>query len=97
MISIRNITDSDYIAIASFFNNKKELQYSFSKINYPVILDQIKSIIDSRSNQIILVENDIPIGFVDLYNNFNFKPVELIIREFDNIKIPVLKLKLIAD
>jgi len=157
MISIRKLEYPDYQTIPNFFNNTRELQYSFPKIEYPIVLDELKSIIDSRFNPTVLTDDDIPIGFIDLYNiinntecyignliihkdfrengyasillreiisiaintynpkrfkifcwcentsalilykKFNFKPVELIIREFDLIKIPVLKLEMLVE
>lgn len=153
MIEIRDAKESDFELICNFFNDKKELQFSFPHAIFPVDIDQLKKIVSTRSNPTILTSDNIVIGFTDLYNiveneecfignfiidknyrkkgfsnillqeiinraialynikkiklicfcentnalllykKFSFNPVELAIREFDTIKVPVLLLE----
>ncbi len=153
MISFRNINKSDYREVCSFFSNKRELNYTFPKTSYPFDARQLQNIISTRSEATMLLLNEIPAGFADLYNitngkecfignfviskhcrkmglskvlleemihkgitlynvqkicihcwcentaalllyeKFCFKPVEIVVREFDKEKIPVLLLE----
>jgi len=68
MIAFRNIKQSDYSVIAGFFESKKELQSAFYQADFPADPKQLGSIIESRSNAVIITYNDIPVGFSDLYN-----------------------------
>jgi len=156
MIEIRNVNENDYVKICNFFDNKKDLQYSFPQANFPLDTQQLEKIISTRSNATVITKDNIPIGFSDLYNiinneecfignfiidknfrkkgfgntllheminktinlhnskknkivcfcentdalllykKFEFIPVEIIIREFDTIKVPVLLLEKIV-
>ena len=157
MISIRDFRESDYGELSAFFNDEKDFHYSFPRIDYPINQTQMKTVISSRSNQIVLIENDIPVGFTDLYDinepdecyignfiihknrrnrgygaillkeiiskaagslgirrirlfcwcentgalilykKFGFYPIELIIRDFNGIKVPVLRMEITVD
>jgi len=68
MTAFRNIKESDYSVISGFFESKKELQSAFYQADFPIDPNQLKSIIETRSNATIITDNDIPVGFSDIYD-----------------------------
>ena len=68
MYAIRPVEEKDLEKIIGFFNEEKELRYSFPEAPFPLTREFLKQSIDSRSDSSVVVQNNAPVAFANLFN-----------------------------
>jgi GNAT superfamily N-acetyltransferase len=66
--AIRPVQDWDLERIIGFFAEEKDLRYSFPEAPYPLTVEALKKSIDSRSDSSVVVRNDTPGAFANIFN-----------------------------
>lgn len=68
MYVLRPVTGPDMPRICGFFNTEKELAYSFPDAGYPLQEKDLIASIERRSDSCVLIIDDLPVGFANLFN-----------------------------
>jgi RimJ/RimL family protein N-acetyltransferase len=68
MYAIRPVEEKDLERIIGFFAEEKDLRYSFPEAPYPLPAEFLKQSIDSRSDSSVVVQNNAPVAFANLFN-----------------------------
>jgi len=65
---IRPVQESYLERIIGFFGEEKDLRYSFPEADWPLTVDILKRSIDTRSDSSVVVRNNAPVAFANIFN-----------------------------